>query len=109
MDNNISKKIWLILSIISWIAFIIISGVTYYVNYHLPHGPIYDTGYTVCEDSTGSCGEKYDEDLRGLNIPNWAKFFREDKVSFLFWLGLALVAILSSCKANGVDLKDIHD
>ena len=49
----------------------------FYVNHYLPHGPSYPTGDIVCQnDDRGPCREEYKEDLRGLNIPNWAKFLR---------------------------------
>lgn len=85
-------------AIIIWIAFILVSGFTVYVNYWLPHGPSYPTGNTVCEnDGMGPCGEEYREDLQGLNIPPWAKFLRKSDGNFLC-LGLLFAGIVINSK-----------
>ncbi|MCX6806693.1 MAG: hypothetical protein NT135_01040 [Candidatus Berkelbacteria bacterium] len=95
-----NKKYWLILAVIIWATFILVSGLAYYVNHYLPHGSSYPTGEVVCRnDDRGPCGEEYKEDLRGLNIPNWAKFFRNDNW-ILLWIGLGIAGIAISGKSK---------
>ncbi len=66
------------LGVMVWWILVISIGLTIYVNYFMPHGPSYPTGEIVCQnDDRGPCGEEYKEDMRNLNIPNWAKFMRE--------------------------------
>lgn len=90
------KKLWFILTIIIWVAFFIVSGLTIYVNYYLPHGPSYPTGEIVCQnDDSGPCREEYKEDLSKVNIPNWAKFLRKSEGQLL-WLGLLFIGIIIS-------------
>ncbi|MFA5778442.1 MAG: hypothetical protein WC870_03090 [Candidatus Paceibacterota bacterium] len=74
------KKTYNTLGIIVWWIFAITIGLTYYVNYHMPHGPMINTGYDCVEYNDGrssACGDQYVEDTRNLNIPDWAKFLRE--------------------------------
>ena len=95
-----NKRFWGILSKIIWVAFFIVCGLTYYVNHYLPHGPSYSTGEIICQnDGRGPCGEEYKEDLRGINIPNWAKLFRNDGW-ILLWIGLGAIGMIASGKAN---------
>lgn len=85
------KKIIIFLTILIWIGFFIVSVLIYYVNHYLPKGPIYPTGDIVCEyDNRGRCGESYEEDVRGLDVPEWAKFFKKSEggllwMALLFW------------------------
>lgn len=73
-----NKKTFNNLGIFVWWIFAITIGLTIYVNYFMPHGPSYPTGEIVCQnDERGPCGEEYKEDMRNLNIPDWAKFMRE--------------------------------
>ena len=71
----------------------------------MPHGPSYDTGDVVCRnDDMGPCGEVYQEDMRNLNIPNWAKILRGSGTDLLM-LGLAIIGIiLSSTNKNNEDV-----
>ena len=86
------------LSITVWIASVIIFGAGVYVNYWLPHGPSYSTGEIVCQnDERGPCGEQYKEDLRGLDIPIWAKFLRQSEGELLL-LALLFAGIVISSK-----------
>ena len=90
----IQKKNWLVL--IVWGLFFIISGLFYYVNHYLPHGPSYPTGDIVCQnDDRGPCREKYKEDLRELRIPTWAKFIKKPEGE-LVWMGLLFTGIVIS-------------
>jgi hypothetical protein len=81
-----------------WLLVIVIAGLTVYVNYYLPHGPMYPTGDIVCEnDDRGPCSGEYKEDLTNLNIPNWAKLFRSSD-SKLLLLGLVFAGIVVTTK-----------
>ncbi len=96
IKKPISEKLRLALAIIIWMIFIITTGLSIYVNYYLPHGPSYPTGNVVCQsDYGGPCGDEYKEDLQGLNIPDWAKFFRGSE-STLLWMGLLIAGIAIS-------------
>lgn len=93
-------KSWFVLEIIAWTAFFVVTGSIYYVNHYLPHGPSYPTGeYSCLNDDRGPCGEIYVEDLRSLDIPGWAKFFKSSSGELL-WIGLAIVGILATAKAK---------
>ena len=59
-------------------AVIFVAG--YYVNYYMPHGPMID-----------GLEEFYAEDMRNLNIPDWAKFLRSHDVALFFALAFAAV------------------
>ena len=77
VKKRLPEKVRFTLSIFIWTGFILVTGMIFYVNHYLPHGPSYPTGDIVCQnDDRGPCREEYKEDLRGLNIPNWAKFLR---------------------------------
>jgi len=53
------------------IILIMILGLTIYVNWYMPHGEMIPTGY---DDDRGR--EIYVEDIRELNIPEWAKVIK---------------------------------
>lgn len=72
------KKIYSILLFAS-LSFFALLG---YVNWGMPHGPMINTGYEECiEDAKGNqkCGDRYVEDTRRLNIPEWAKFLKDNR------------------------------
>jgi hypothetical protein len=93
------RKLARAVSIGVWALFLTFCGTAYYVNYHMPHGPFYDTGDVVCEnDDRGPCREQYKEDTRAVPIPQWAKLLR-DNFNLLF-MGLLLAAILFSAEAS---------
>ena len=97
-----ANEIWRISGLIIWIAVVILFGVGFYVNWYLPHGPSYPTGNTVCQnEGMGPCGEEYKEDTRGLNIPNWAKFFRTSESELLL-----IVLIIAGMIASAQSKKD---
>jgi hypothetical protein len=76
---------------------------TFYVNHYMPHGPTAPTGDIVCQnDDRGSCGEEYKEDTSRLDIPEWAKFLRENFVLAL--MSLAVAGIYCQSKANDGDM-----
>ena len=85
-------------AVASWIVLAAAGGGLYYVNSQLPHGPTYPSGDIVCiNDDRGPCGEAYKEDMRGLNIPAWAKSLRAN--SELLLAGLFLVCSCISGQA----------
>jgi len=88
-----------VLIILIWISFFITSFLIYYVHHFLPEGPSYSTGEVVCmNDERGPCGEKYQEDVRNLDIPNWAKFFKTSDGWLLWWALLFAGGIMSNKK-----------
>lgn len=95
----IHKKLRATLAVIIWVAFIMVSGLFYYSNHYFPRGPLYDTGDVVCQydDISGPCREKYIEDTRELNIPEWGRFFKSSSGEFL-WLVLLFAGIAISTK-----------
>jgi len=96
LSDRLSDKRRKILFVMIWSAFVVIGGLTAYVNWYLPHGPLIDTGDITCaNDGRGPCGESYIEDTRGLNIPDWAKFLRTSEAELII-LGLALAGILAN-------------
>ena len=97
ISNPISEKIRKTLSVIIWVSFFVVLVLSYYVNYYLPHGPSYPTGEIICQnDDRGPCREQYVEDMRNLNIPDWAKIFRLWGIPLL--MGLAFAGIVVSIK-----------
>jgi len=88
------KKVIKFITIVLWIGFFVVSTLIYYVNHYLPKGPLYPTGDIVCEyDGRGACAESYIEEVRGLNIPEWAKFFKKSEGELL-WMALLFFAIV---------------
>jgi len=85
--SEITKKY--IRSIV-WITVLTLMGLTFYVNHSMPHGEYFPTGYY--DDETGR--EKYWEDMRELNIPDWAKFLRENTEGIVI-LGLIVAISIS--------------
>ena len=80
---------------------IILMGLTFYVNYYLPHGPSYPTGDYVCQfDGRGQCTEEYKEDLSQINISYWAKLTREYWLGVLF--GLIFIGVVIDSKKDRV-------
>lgn len=62
-----------------------------------------DTGDVVCQnDDRGPCAEKFIEDTSNLNIPEWAKFFKQSE-GMLLWMGLIFAGIVISTKKNEND------
>jgi len=90
-----NKKLVLnIAIIIVWVSFVITSGLVFYVNHYMPHGPSYATGEYVCEnDDRGPCGPEYKEDTQNLNIPNWAIFIKNSEGQLL-WMGLLFLGVI---------------
>jgi len=93
-----NKKFHLILKIITWTALLVVGFLIFYVNHYLPKGPMFPTGDVVCQnDGRGPCAESYIEEVRGLDIPEWAKFFKKSEGMLLFY-ALIFVAIVVSVK-----------
>lgn len=88
LSDVISAKIRKYTVNLFWVIGISLSVATIYVNYHLPHGPTYPTGEIVCQnDDRGPCREEYEEDMRNVDIPDSAKFIREN-------FGITLIALV---------------
>jgi len=81
---------------IAWITFIVLMGLIIYVNYYMPHGEMIDTGYEIDppEWSSGGPVEKYVEDMRELNISNWAKFLRANTTA-IFLIGFLVAGSIT--------------
>lgn len=96
------KKNYNILGIIVWWIFAILIGLTIYVRF-LPHGPMLNMGEDCFETNDGrttTCGDRYVEDTRRLNIPEWAKFIRGDSRFILFLIGLPILAMYLQTKGG---------
>lgn len=98
LSDYLSTKLRKIFTNTMWTAVIILIGLTIYVNYGMPHGPSYPTGDIVCKYDRGPCREEYLEDLRNIDIPNWAKFIRRSGLLVMFALVFAGVASSSGGK-----------
>jgi len=76
--RNLVKLLWKTAAVSIWVLFWGLFALTYYVNNYMPHGPSYDNGDVVCRGENGPCAEATQEDLRNINIPDWAKLLRND-------------------------------
>lgn len=95
--SYLHKNFWIILATICLIALFSILSLTYYVNYHLPHGTFYPTGdYNCKNDGRGPCEEDYFEDMSDLSIPDWAKFVR--RYWFFAFMSLTVFGLLAKEK-----------
>ena len=93
LNKSFAPKVLLSLKYTVWGAVVLVFGLIFYVNHYLPHGPSYPTGDVVCQnDDRGPCREEYKEDMRRLNIPNWAKFLRGSSGGLLL-MGLIFAGI----------------
>lgn len=96
LSESMNEKLKKVLVIVVWTAFLIVSFLFYYSNHNFPRGPMINTGDVVCQnDDRGPCGEKFIEDTRNLNIPEWAKFFKRSEGALL-WMGLLFAGIVIS-------------
>jgi len=101
LSDYLSSKLRKIFAVVIWSTFIVLVGLTVYVNYYMPHGPSYPTGDIVCQnDDWGPCGEKYKEDLRNVDIPNWAKFLRRSEGELLLFGLLFAGIVISAAKSK---------
>ena len=76
---------------------VILSGLIFYVNHFMPHGPMRDRKGVVCEnDDQGPCVE----DRSRLHIPGWAKLMRSDGV-LIACIGLAIVWLIITARPEG--------
>ena len=105
MKSIITQKAWLLISIFLWISFFSFLGFVYYVNHYMPHGEIIDLTEYGCEQfksGTLASGieqeDCYQENMDGLQIPNWAKYIRSSW--FLYALALLLISSITSSKLN---------
>ncbi|MEK7173259.1 MAG: hypothetical protein AAB723_00170 [Patescibacteria group bacterium] len=100
LSDSLSVKLRKTFAVVIWTVFVVLVGLTVYVNYGMPHGPSYPTGDIVCQnDDKGPCGEEYKEDLQNVDIPNWAKFLRKSEGELLL-LGLLFAGIVISGVKN---------
>jgi hypothetical protein len=100
LSDSLGVKLRKFFAVVIWSVFVVLVGLTVYVNYGMPHGPSYPTGDIVCQnDDRGPCGEEYKEDLRNVNIPNWAKFLRKSEGTLLLF-GLLFAGIVISGVKN---------
>ena len=100
LSESMNERLRKVLAIATWTAFLITTFLFYYSNHNFPRGPMIDTGDVVCQnDDRGPCGEKFIEDTRNLNIPEWAKFFKRSEGSLL-WMGLLFAGIVISKKKD---------
>ena len=77
--QSLSRRAAKMVSMSIWTLLALVLVLTFYVNHYMPHGPSYPTGDVVCQnDDRGPCGDEYKEDTSHLDIPEWAKFLRED-------------------------------
>lgn len=98
------NKLWRTLAIALWTAALITFALGYYVNHYMPHGRIEATGdYQCANDERGPCYPGVVEDLKGVNIPKWAKFLRGGSGDNAFWYSIGLVILGSLCNARGRD------
>jgi hypothetical protein len=85
---------------IVWIVYIVLLVLIFYVNWFMPHGEFIPTGY---DDDEGR--EIYVEDVRELNIPNWAKFLRthaRDVYIMGFFVAIVVAEVLIKPNSEGV-------
>ncbi len=93
---HLNENIWRIIATTVWLSFLGVTVLLYYVHHYLPEGPKIPTGDIVCQnDGRGPCGESYVEEVRDLDIPGWAKFFKKSQGELL-WMALLFVGIVVS-------------
>jgi hypothetical protein len=92
--NLKNKKLRRVLAVMVFVSLLVVFGLTYYVNHYLPHGQMYETGDIACQYEDRLCNLEYKENLANLNIPEWAKFFKNNTWFVLvFILGLMEIAL----------------
>lgn len=80
---------------------LIFGALTFYVNWYMPHGEKIYTGDPVCSaGERGSCSESFKEDLITIEIPDWAKFIRNNGVG-LFMILAIVSGVIYDHKVNG--------
>lgn len=102
MQEKTKTTLWKITARVTWSAVIVIFVLTFYVNWYMPHGPkIYTGEYECRNDGRGPCEETYHEDLRKVDIPEWAKFFRNDTNSSGLLIVLGILGVIASSRPPG--------
>lgn len=81
-----------------WIAWIVAIGLIFYVNYSMPHGEYIATGLSRYDEA----GPEYIEDMRKLDIPEWAKFLRANTEA-IFIAGLLVAISIDTRTKKGND------
>ena len=104
LSINLSKA----LSKLVWLAFFLSVFFVYYSNHYFPKGSRVYTGDIVCQyDDRGPCRERYIEDTRNLDIPEWGKFFKSSKGELtVFGLLFAGIVVINKKKINDYDEID---
>ena len=104
---NISQRTAQILANVAWVIFFVLLGLTFYVNHHMPHGPLFSTGDYDCQnDGRGPCGESFIEETRNLDIPEWAKFLRRYDVLVFLTLGIGGLYLSAFAKGKTQSFND---
>jgi hypothetical protein len=94
------------LSRIVWIVFVAALLYGFYNTWYLPHGPSFPTGQEVCPE-VGPCGDEMREDLSGLNIPTWAKIFRQHEIEIILLLLVLSIFLNESARREDDFLKSL--
>lgn len=90
------ERVWRLAAKAIWLILTVILITTIYANNHYPHGTTIHTGEFSCNDNGGGCAEDTKEDTRNLNIPQWAKFVKDNTnmaILAFFVLGIAGLAM----------------
>lgn len=80
------------LVVTAWAMVLVASALVFGANRCFPRGPSYPTGEYI-EPDAGRSGWELREDLRGLDIPGWVKFFKGSD-GRLLWIGLTFAAVV---------------
>ena len=93
-------RLWKSAQTLAWMYVLIVFAVGFYGNHSFPHGPVIPTGEFNCaNDGRGPCAEDTYEDTRGLDVPDWVKFFRENDSGIqLSMLVVAIFALYAGSK-----------
>ena len=92
------------LSRIVWTVFVAVLVYGIYNTWYLPHGPSFPTGREICPE-VGPCSDEMHEDLSGLNIPAWAKVFREHETEIILVLLVLGIFLTESARREEDFLK----
>ncbi|NCA93633.1 MAG: hypothetical protein EOM84_00480 [Sphingobacteriia bacterium] len=100
LSNIFKEKTKKYISISVWIFAGLVFLTVLYVNNYMPHGEIIDLTEYGCEPSQNREEREdcYQEDMRNLQIPEWAKFLRS--YGILLIMGLAGMGICAGSKKS---------
>jgi hypothetical protein len=96
------QKLLLTSMVAVWACWLSASVLFYQANHHFARGPMVPTGeYTDSRRDGGTGGGEINvEDVRGLDIPGWAKFFKKSEGMFLWIVLLSGAVALSKLYAD---------